>query len=94
MKRTFRTFEDFKRDALKDPEVKRYYDALQPEFAMIDALIRARAKKGMTQEEIARRMGTKQPVISRIESGRANPSVAFLKRLAQVLGTRLEIKFV
>ena len=82
-------FAVWEKEALKDPTLKAEYDRQQPEFAMI----RARIEKGLTQEELARKVGTKQSVISRLESGRANPSIAFLKKLAQALNTHLEIKF-
>ena len=90
MKRRHLDFEIWQKKALKDPEFKAEYDRQQPEFA----LIRARIEKGLTQEELAKKIGTKQSVISRLESGRANPSVAFLKKLAQALNSHLEIKFV
>lgn len=86
-------FDEFLKESLKDPKVKEEYDKLQPEFALIRAMIDARARKGITQKKLATRMKTKQSVISRLESGRANPSLAFLKRLAQALNTNLEIKF-
>lgn len=86
-------FEIWEKEVLKDPELKAEYDKLQPEFAMIQAVIDARVKKGVTQKELARKIGTKQSVISRLESGRANPSVAFLKKLAQALNSHLEIRF-
>ncbi len=86
-------FDDFLKESLKDPKIKAEYDRLQPEFALIQAVIDARIKKGLTQEKLARKIGTKQSVISRLESGRANPSVSFLKKLAQALNTHLEIKF-
>lgn len=87
-------FDDFKAKLLKDPEVKKEYDRLQPEYAMIGAVIEARVKMGFTQKILAERTGTKQSVISRLESGRANPSVAFLKKLAIAMDTHLEIQFV
>ena len=86
-------FEIWEKEALKDSSLKAEYDKLQPEFAMIQAVIDARVKKGVTQKELAQKIGTKQSVISRLESGRANPSVSFLKRLAQALNSHLEIKF-
>ncbi len=87
-------FEVWKKEALKNPKVKAEYDKLQPEFAMIQAVIDARTKTGVTQKELAKRIGTKQSVISRLESGRANPSIAFLKRFAKALNARLEVRFV
>lgn len=94
MKRQHLDFEVWKKQALKNPKVKAEYDRLQPEFALIQAILDARIKKGVTQKQLAKRMSTKQSVISRLESGRANPSVSFLKKLADALNSRLEIKFI
>lgn len=92
--RKYRNFNDFLKESLKNPKIKAEYDKLQPEFAMIQAVIDVRMKKGVTQKELAQKIGTKQSVISRLESGRANPSVGFLKKLAQALNSHLEIKFI
>lgn len=81
-------------ESLKNPKIKAEYDKLQPEFAVIRAVIEARMKKGLTQKTLAGKIGTTQSVISRLESGRGNPSVAFLQRLAQAFNTHLEIHFV
>ncbi len=86
-------FSVWKKEVLKDPVLKTEYDRQQPEFAVIQAILDARVKKGVTQKELAQKIGTKQSVISRLESGRANPSVAFLKKLAQALNSHLEIRF-
>ena len=83
-------FEVWEKEALKDPELRAEYNRLQPEFALLSA----RIEKGLTQQELAQRIGTKQSVISRLESGKANPSIAFLQKFAQALNTHLEIKFV
>lgn len=91
--RKHKDFNDFLEESLKNPAIKAEYDKLQPEFAMIQAVIDARVKKGVTQKKLAQKIGTKQSVISRLESGRANPSVAFLKKLAQALNSHLEIRF-
>ena len=88
-KRKHLDFATWKKEALKDPELKAEYDRLQPEFAVI----RARIERGLTQGQLAKKVGTKQSVISRLESGRANPTIAFLKKLAQALNSHLEIKF-
>lgn len=93
MDRKHLDFEIWEKEALKDPELRAEYDKLQSEFAMIQAVIDIRVKKGVTQKELAQKIGTKQSVISRLESGRANPSVAFLKKLAQALNSHLEIRF-
>lgn len=86
-------FNIWKKQVLKDSKFKAEYDKLQPDFAVIRAIIRARVDRGITQKELASRIGTKQSVISRLEIGGANPSVAFLKKFAQALQTRLEIRF-
>jgi len=85
-------FNDYKKQALKNPKVKAEYDRLQPEFAIINALIEARKKKGFTQTQLAQKTGTKQSVISRLEIGRANPTLGFLKKLAHALNSNLEIR--
>ncbi|MBI2022244.1 helix-turn-helix transcriptional regulator [Candidatus Daviesbacteria bacterium] len=86
-------FDIWKKRALKNPKFKAEYDKLQPEFEVIRAIIRVRINRGITQKELADKLGTKQSVISRLESGRANPSLGFLKKLAEALNSRLEIKF-
>lgn len=93
MKRNHLDFNQFKNKVLKKKSVKTEYDKLQPEFALIEAILKARKEKGLTQKILAKKIGTKQSVISRLESGRANPSFAFLKRIAQALNTHLEVRF-
>lgn len=94
MKKQHLDFNEFLKESLKNPKVKAEYDKLQPEFALIRAVIEARIKKGLTQKVLAHKMGTKQSAISRVESGRANPSLNFLTKLAQAMNTRLEINFL
>ncbi len=80
-------------EQLKDPELKAEYDALEPEFAIIRAMIDARERQGITQKKIAARTGSSQADISKLENGNANPSIRTLKRLASGLGCRLKIEF-
>ena len=77
----------------KDPEFVREYDALEEEFALAGALIKARADASLTQEELAVRMGTTQSAIARLESGRSRPSTATLAKFAKATGTRLRVSF-
>lgn len=93
MKRQHQNFDEFLEESLKDPKIKAEYDRLQPELVVIEAILKARKEKGMTQKQLAARIGTKQSVISRLEAGHANPSVAFLAKLARALDTHLEIRF-
>lgn len=78
---------------LTNPAVRAEYDALADEFALVEELIKARAHSGLTQEEIARRMGTTQSVVARLESGKSMPSTRTLKKYAEATGTRLVIRF-
>lgn len=93
MKRKHLDFDDFKREVLKDPKIKAEYDKLDPEFAPIEAILEARVKNGMTQAQLANKVGTKQSAIARLESGNANPSIGFLQKLAEALGKKLVIRF-
>ena len=76
-----------------DPEYVREYEALEEEFALANALIGARAQAGLTQAELAERMGTTQSAIARMEGGRAKPSTTTLAKLAKATGTRLRVSF-
>jgi transcriptional regulator with XRE-family HTH domain len=84
---------DLHKKWMKDPEYRREYDALEEEFALASALIEARSRAGLTQEELAARMETSQSAIARMESGRTIPSGSTLKRFARATGTRLRISF-
>jgi ribosome-binding protein aMBF1 (putative translation factor) len=75
----------------KDPEHEKAYDALEDEFALAAAMIKARAHAGLTQQQLAERMHTTQAVIARLESGRVKPSTRTLERLAAAMGMRLRI---
>lgn len=76
-----------------DPEFQREFDGLEEEFELAAAVIKARFEAGLTQEELARRMGTTQSAIARIEGGKSNPSTTTLKKLAAATGTRLKVTF-
>ena len=78
--------------ALKNPEVKQEYDALAEEFEFIDALLKMRSAAGLTQEELASKMGTQKSNISRLEKG-GNPSWETLKKYAHACGFHLTMNF-
>jgi predicted transcriptional regulator len=86
-----RSFTAFKRKMLKNPAIRKEYDALEEEFALAEELAAARAKANLSQAQVARRMGTSQSAVARIESGRA-PSLTSLRRYAKAVGRKLEIK--
>lgn len=77
----------------KDPEYLAAYDALEDEFSLVHAMINARVSAGLTQEQVAQRMGTTQAALSRLEGGKVRPSVRTLKRFAKATGTRIKISF-
>lgn len=87
-------FDDFLKEQLKDPEVRREYEALQPEFDIIQAMIDARKSLNLTQKELSVRTGITQADISRIETGTRNPSLDMLKRLAEGMGMYLKVEFI
>jgi predicted transcriptional regulator len=86
----------FRRRAFRRPGVRKAYEDLEEEFAFLDEVLRARARAGLTQAEVAKRVGTTQSAIARLESGagKHSPSVATLQRYARALGYRLQIKLV
>lgn len=83
---------------LKEPAVKAEFDAQAEEFALLDKLLRARQRAGLTQAEVAARMGTKAPAVARLEAGGGSrghsPSIATLRRYAEAVGCRLEIRLL
>jgi len=87
-------FDDFLGEQLKDPEIREEYEALQPEYAAIQAMIDARVRSGMTQKELSEKTGIAQGDISRIERGNANPSLRTLQRLARGMKITLRLEFV
>ena len=77
----------------QDPDYRKVYDDLGPEFELTRSLIQARIAAGLTQAQLAERMETTQSVIARLESGRARPSTRTLEKIAASTGTRLRISF-
>jgi transcriptional regulator with XRE-family HTH domain len=86
-------WDKFVEEQLKDPEVRAEYDALEPEFAIIQAIIDVRKNTGLTQKQLSERTGIAQADISRLENGNANPSLNTLKRLASAMDKTLKIEF-
>lgn len=87
-----RTWDEAKKEFLKDHKVKAEYEALRPHFEVISQIIKARTEQGLTQEELADKTGIQRSNISRLESGNYNPSLDFLARLAQGLGMDLHVE--
>ncbi len=85
---TYVDYEELKAKALENEEVRRAYDALD----LSDCLTRLRILRGLTQEELAALVGTRQPNIARLESGKTTPTLPFLQRVTEALGGRLVVK--
>lgn len=85
------TYKKFKTKTLKNRSVRKAYDALGPEYELVQAIIRHRLRKGLTQSQLAEKVGTRQPVISRLERGEGNPSLETLQRIAGALNVSLSV---
>ena len=90
--------EELKNKALEKSSVKKEYLELEPEFSLLKEMLKARKEAGLSQAQIAERMGTKPPSIARLEaslsSGKPSPSLSTIKKYAKALGYNLEIKLV
>jgi len=91
MKRT--TVDDLHKKWMKNSKYRREYEALEEEFSLSAAMIEARARAGLTQEQVAQRMKTTQAVVARLEGGGSRPSTRTLEKYAKATGTRLKISF-
>lgn len=87
-------FNDFLKEQLNDLALRAEYEALEPEFTIIQAMIDARKSAGLTQKQLSEKTGIAQADISKLENGNANPSLRTLRRLASGLGMRLKVEFV
>ena len=87
-------YDKFIEEQMKDPAFRKEWEALQPEMAIVRAMINAREKSGMTQKELSEKTGITQADISRLENGNANPSLKTLQRLAEGMGMTLKLEFV
>lgn len=86
-----RNWKQLKAELLQNKAVKKEYDKLTPRYKAISELISARIEKGMTQGDLAKKIGTKQAAIARFESGSVNPSLGFLEKMAEVMGYKINI---
>ena len=88
-----KSFDEYFKEKMKDPVIKQEYDALEPEYTIIQAMIDARKASGLTQKQLSEKTGITQGDISRLENGNANPSLRTLQRLAEGMGMKLDISF-
>lgn len=87
-----KNWKTLKKDLLKDPKVAAEYKKLEPRYQLISQLIEARNKKGITQEQLAKKVSTRQSAIARLESGEINPTVGFLEKITKAVGSKLVIQ--
>jgi len=87
-----KTLQQLKTQMLSNPETRKAYDALADEFGMARELIAARASMGLTQADVAQRMGTTQSAVARLESGKRPPSLRSVQRYAEAIGCRAVVR--
>ena len=83
--------ENLKERLMKDAEFRKEYARVDEDYSLIEALVRARTEAKLTQVELARRLGTTQSAVARLESGRVSPTFSTLRRYAEATGTRLTV---
>lgn len=88
------SYKEYKAKALNNPEVKAEYDALKPEYDIIQAMIEARTSQHLTQKELSERTGITQADLSRIENGTRNPSLHMVQRIAKALGMEVRLEYL
>jgi predicted transcriptional regulator len=87
-----KTLKTLKRELLADAGTRAEYEAMADEYAVARELIAARARAGMSQGEVAQRMGTTQSVVARLESGKRPPSMRTVQRFAQAVGGHVVLR--
>ena len=87
-------FKKFLTSQLENPEFKKEWDKLEPEYQIMSAMIKARNETGITQQQLSKLSGINQSNLSRIENGNGNPSLSTLQRIASAFGKKLSISFV
>jgi ribosome-binding protein aMBF1 (putative translation factor) len=85
------SFKQFKSKAFKNPDVKAEYEALGSEYELVKTIIRERINRGWSQTQLAEAIGSRQPVISRLEQGNSNPSLSTLQKIAKALDLSLQV---
>lgn len=85
---------ELKKRLMQNPEFQKEYEKADAEFALIEALVKARTQAGMSQTDVAKTIGTTQSAIARLEGGKVSPSISTLRRYAEATGAKLEINLV
>ncbi len=91
-----KTHDEMIAEWMNDPAFKSEYDALEEEYQLLKEMLHARTKAGLTQNDVAERMGTKAPAVARLEASgmrdKHSPSVGTLRKYANAVGCKLEIR--
>lgn len=87
-------WEEYKQRKLENPEFKKAYEELEVEYAIMDEMLKLRKVMGMSQGQLSAKTGITQPDISKLENGKANPSISTLKKVARAFGKKLRVQFV
>ena len=86
-----KSYKTLKTNLLKENSIRKHYEELGPEFAVVELMIQKRLSRGLSQGALAKKVGTKQSAISRFESGSYNPTLGFLRKIANALDARIKI---
>lgn len=87
-----KSWKDLKKELLENKKVAREYKNLEPRYLIISKFIEARNKRGLTQKDVAKKIGTKQSAIARVASGLANPTLSFLEKLTTAINAKIIIQ--
>lgn len=87
-------WKEYRDRKLQEPEFKQAYDELEVEYAIMNEMLKLRGEAGMSQSQLSQKTGITQPDISKLENGKANPSITTLKKVARAFGKKLRIQFV
>lgn len=87
-------WDEYKQKKLQNPEFKQAYDELEVEYVIMNEMLRLRGEARISQSQLSQKTGITQPDISKLENGKANPSIATLKKVASAFGKRLQVQFV
>ena len=87
-------WEEYKQRKLENPEFKQAYEELEVEYAIMEEMLRLREEAGMSQSQLSKKTGITQPDISKLENGKANPSISTLKKVARAFGKKLRVQFI
>lgn len=87
-------WKEYRDRKLQEPEFKQVYEDLEVEYAIMNEMLKLRCEAGISQSQLSQQTGITQPDISKLENGKANPSIATLKKVARAFGKRLQVQFV